>query len=131
MEIDEAAALTDAQRANRRVELGLQIKELRSQRAVLYAAEAAAEVREVCPETALVLFEEPQEPGSTATILRLVASDGSVLYDIEDDEEVWAGDLDDTDLVLAQDYLTVALEDDSTVFARGLNDAFLLPVPRR
>lgn len=104
-----------------------QIQDLRDERAVVLADLARDEVRKVCPEAALVLFEGPQEPGHTAMILQLIAADGGVLYDLEDDAE---GDgFDDTDLSPAQDYLSGALEDNALVFALSPDGTYLLPVP--
>jgi hypothetical protein len=109
-------------------DLTRQISALRTRRAIVLADLAVESVRQVCPEAALVLFEGAQEPGGTATILRLVASDGSVLYDLKGTAE---GDgFDDTDLSPAQDDLTSALEDDEEIFARGLGGNYIVSIPR-
>lgn len=128
MDMLEIAAQPQNERDAALDDLSDRIRGLRSERAVRSAGEAIAQVRELCPEAALMLFEGPQEPGSTATILRLVAADGEVLYDLED--EVTGEDFDDTDLTLAQDYLTGALEDNASIFALGLGGAYVLPVGR-
>lgn len=102
-----------------------QIQELRTRRAGRLAELAAAEVLSVCPQALLVTLEGPQEPGSTARILRLLASDGKVIYDWMDETTAdhLAGGLS-----AAQDYLTAALEDDAQVFMLRPDGTYVLLV---
>jgi hypothetical protein len=128
MDMLEIAAQSDDERDVALDDLSDRIQGLRDQRAVRHAAEAIVLVREVCPEASLVLFEGPQEPGSTATILRLVAADGEVLYDL--DGGVVPDGFDELRLEPAEDHLTGALEDNASIFALGLGGAYVLPVGR-
>lgn len=100
----QAAELAQQDRDRQSGDHVRRIGALAHQAGVLAAGQAIVEIKRLLPGGWFAFFRPAQEPGDTATILRVVDGRGEVFYYLKDE-----GGLVD-ELVPAQDYLTRALE---------------------
>lgn len=93
-----------------------EIRTARQERALILAAEAVLELRELFPQGRRVLFTGPQEPGGGCRISQVLGDGGEVLFDPEEGIDP---DGREDDVTPAEDFLTGAHEDGAEFDRQG------------
>lgn len=126
MDMYEAAALSAAERDTAVDDLSDRVQGMRSRRGRLLAGQAIAELRDLAPDAAWVVFWGPQEPGDRASVRALLRRGGLPGGAVE---PVFGEHLADG-LELVEVLLTLALEDSASFEVNG-DGEYVIDLTRR